>query len=855
MLPAAALDGPGDQREGESLKLSPLHLKNEFIFKGEFPATASPEAVQGSGGPVVPPDELGRPRHTRTRKRSLLVSMAASMPLLALLMILSLCRAAHLRDRSRGATPRRLSERTGEGTDDSEQSVLDECLALEEDLGISHAGEPSSSQDGGPGGFDDLVSSLLRAAAAGQSAHQVQSAHGGEASSSPTPTGSSQMPPSEMSRGEQSEQRLQESEHAGGTYFDLDSSSTSGGGGGFWGRIPALDPDAWLETIPDINESQGQQEQQISDGSSPSGSGSGDSFDMTRFAISPSPPTSPAGEHGSAGEGEHSSSRRSGWLPIMSPSPEREHGWAAYPSSTASLPAPHGGSGFGDRSPGVGVNAWLEGIYDITGGQRQQEQQVQQGPSYSGSGSGILMDGERRFAGLPSAVHAPDQQHISASEGAHGEGDPFVQLPVPSRGDQRVVVLEHGRGPHSYAHSFGEDTGRRAFLDPDAWLEGISDISGGQGQQEQWSQGASSSPDSGSGESRGGGGSTTASASSHYSPGEKYSSAGEGYSSSGHSFMRLLGLSPREQGFLERRFGEAAHSPSTSSGDGDVGGGQPALDPDAWLEGIADITEVQRQQQQRKQTESSSSESSGESRGGDGSTTLTASSPHTSEEERERAREDEEFKSHPFVRLPVLEEGLVVREFDVTVLSGERRKYWPVVCILKTIRRLFLQPTLGQSDVNTLMTALEDLVYSSLANVKKNKLHPTSSLFLPSLGKYFIAFDYLVSARQILGPYLRAEEWWESFISCFDLDFPMYKYIPVNKHSRHTTAVRKILANRLLEVMQIYRRGRRPPLRTVIELKRLLLCSPYTHKRFLEGKWDEWREDEEEPFARGHRPK
>ncbi|CDJ51673.1 hypothetical protein, conserved [Eimeria brunetti] len=132
-----------------------------------IPQVSSSFLDQAAGKPVASPDGLTNAR-LRSQKRSPLASLAAATIIIAILMILSVCVAARNREQVEGVARRRLSY-SDEETDEVEQSVLDGCLALEAELGILRAEEPSYSHGDRSTRIAQLVSLFSKTAVAFES--------------------------------------------------------------------------------------------------------------------------------------------------------------------------------------------------------------------------------------------------------------------------------------------------------------------------------------------------------------------------------------------------------------------------------------------------------------------------------------------------------------------------------------------------------------------------------------------------------------------------------------------------------------------------------------------------------------
>ncbi|CDJ60074.1 hypothetical protein EMWEY_00059850, partial [Eimeria maxima] len=111
----------------------------------------------------------------RSGKRSLFPPLPAAIPLLGILLIWSVCAAARFKEQPATAAQRRLSDRDL-GMDDEEQSVLEECLALEADLGIIRPQAASPSDGDRSRRIAELVSLLSGAAAEYELKQGVQQA-------------------------------------------------------------------------------------------------------------------------------------------------------------------------------------------------------------------------------------------------------------------------------------------------------------------------------------------------------------------------------------------------------------------------------------------------------------------------------------------------------------------------------------------------------------------------------------------------------------------------------------------------------------------------------------------------------
>ena len=201
-----------------------------------------------------------------------------------------------------------------------------------------------------------------------------------------------------------------------------------------------------------------------------------------------------------------------------------------------------------------------------------------------------------------------------------------------------------------------------------------------------------------------------------------------------------------------------------------------------------------------------------------------------------------DIRSHPYVRLPVLGEGVFPRYIDAMSLFVQRPWKLSPHTHLATIRSLLLQKTLNQMDVNSLMNAVERLIISSWIQGKKGARGNSPIYLVEALGNYFLAFDAIVCTAEVLGRYMLLPVWWNTYVSAFhtNYDFPV-SAVGMTELAGFNTE----LAKRLVAALEIYKQGMRPPLMEVVALKRLLFCYPLGRHRLKDGKWDDWRKDGE----------
>ncbi|CDJ46862.1 hypothetical protein EBH_0013790 [Eimeria brunetti] len=265
----------------------------------------------------------------------------------------------------------------------------------------------------------------------------------------------------------------------------------------------------------------------------------------------------------------------------------------------------------------------------------------------------------------------------------------------------------------------------------------------------------------------------------------------------------------------------------------------PSLDPDSWLDSIPSIGIQPEEQGRARDQEWAESLLATDDEPEPG----CESGPPVSKRRRLGSFSDlrGDISSHPYVRLPVLEDGVVPRDIDASILFDEEQRRLSSHVYLLTIRELFAKEVLSQQDTNILVNAIERLVTTSWLQSRRAPRRNLPVFIVETLGTYLIAFDAIICARQILGDHMQLHLWWEKFANSFNTQFRLIP--PRGKDQRQLPAFHRNLANRLMAAMRIYKRGERPPLSEIVNLKTLLFCSPLGNHRLKEPKWDPWRED------------
>ncbi|CDJ37906.1 hypothetical protein, conserved [Eimeria tenella] len=197
---------------------------------------------------------------------------------------------------------------------------------------------------------------------------------------------------------------------------------------------------------------------------------------------------------------------------------------------------------------------------------------------------------------------------------------------------------------------------------------------------------------------------------------------------------------------------------------------------------------------------------------------------------------------HPFVRLPSVEAGVSPRKLRPSRLFLHQRTNVSAYAYFSTLRELFLRRSLDKGSADAIMDAIEDLadVAWTQTSCRARQIRP--ALAVSALGRDFLALDFIVCAIQLFRDEMRLHMWWEKFASAFRTN---YSFKGSGLRRPRLRNFNTQLANRLLRVIDIYKQGNRPPLPEVIEIKRLLFCSPLAPKPFTDSPYNPWRNDDQ----------
>ncbi|CDJ65546.1 hypothetical protein, conserved [Eimeria necatrix] len=197
---------------------------------------------------------------------------------------------------------------------------------------------------------------------------------------------------------------------------------------------------------------------------------------------------------------------------------------------------------------------------------------------------------------------------------------------------------------------------------------------------------------------------------------------------------------------------------------------------------------------------------------------------------------------HPFVRLPSVDTGVSPRKLRPSRLFLHQRTNVSAFGYFSALRELFLRKSLDKGAADSTMDAIESLVDVAWTQTSCRARQNRPALAVSALGRDFLALDFIVCAIQLFRDEMRLHMWWDKFIRAFRTN---YSFKGSGLLRPRLNNFNTQLANRLLRVIDIYKQGNRPPLPEVIEIKRLLFCSPLAPKPFTDSPYNPWRSDDQ----------
>ncbi|KAL8448969.1 hypothetical protein Emed_003321 [Eimeria media] len=193
--------------------------------------------------------------------------------------------------------------------------------------------------------------------------------------------------------------------------------------------------------------------------------------------------------------------------------------------------------------------------------------------------------------------------------------------------------------------------------------------------------------------------------------------------------------------------------------------------------------------------------------------------------------------THLYYRLPVLQPGRIKGQFNVRRAFSPGRTGFPHVHLVK-IHRLLAQPVITPSEAVLIMRATEEIVNNLFHHHTTSIEGKKPSFAAAKLARRYICLEAIFCAIQVVGPPMRADQWWRKLLQFIPTDYQ----ITTPFAGRVTAADR--LAVRISAALSFLKQGIRPSMHTTVFLKRDIFTCQDMEFGIRDKKWDPWREDD-----------
>ncbi|KAL8424237.1 hypothetical protein Efla_006435 [Eimeria flavescens] len=202
------------------------------------------------------------------------------------------------------------------------------------------------------------------------------------------------------------------------------------------------------------------------------------------------------------------------------------------------------------------------------------------------------------------------------------------------------------------------------------------------------------------------------------------------------------------------------------------------------------------------------------------------------------------FEGHPFYRLPrvnPVDQAAEPQRFIPTQAISFSLAYRRFHPLMQDVRALFRKPVLDAKDLDLLAFTIKQLMsyasqYEGLKVSGRGGLPHTCH----ALGRRYLMMDAVVSGLSLLGVTPEGT-WWQRFTGavCHEIDSR-----PGARSTRRAAALfNRRLVDKLSAALLVLKSGVRLSPQETVQLKQMLLCSPYSPSAFLEPRWNTWRQD------------
>lgn len=194
--------------------------------------------------------------------------------------------------------------------------------------------------------------------------------------------------------------------------------------------------------------------------------------------------------------------------------------------------------------------------------------------------------------------------------------------------------------------------------------------------------------------------------------------------------------------------------------------------------------------------------------------------------------------THLYYRTPELEPEVQLPWFDVEKAFSEPPitvKVYP--CLLEA-RQLLAKEKLDISDAANLMHTAGSLVKCLLFTIQ-GRVERAPQKAVRVLGLRYLLMDALLSVVSVLGPFMRAEQWWSSLAERISSAY----YPDDSFNISDKSFMVKGICERLSAALNLMKKGIRPCVSETLWLKKALFGSGLVDE-FQLAKWNPWKEDD-----------
>ncbi|CDJ58307.1 hypothetical protein EMWEY_00014970 [Eimeria maxima] len=195
---------------------------------------------------------------------------------------------------------------------------------------------------------------------------------------------------------------------------------------------------------------------------------------------------------------------------------------------------------------------------------------------------------------------------------------------------------------------------------------------------------------------------------------------------------------------------------------------------------------------------------------------------------------------HPFVRLPKMLDNAAAPLVDLGRAVATRPGRRDVGRLLQAAHDLLVLPYLGGRHLNDLVHVVEELIENAVNHQRQDVSRLKTSRAVERLATRFLLMDAVVSAFLVLGQQVNSGHWKILTEAISHASPPVSKFgLRVGRQSFNS-----YLCQKLSKAIVTLKTGARPHPVDLLDIKRMLFCSPLSPQRFKTPEFDSWRKDD-----------